>query len=154
MLKEGDKAPAFAAQDQEGKVHRLSDYTGKRLVLYFYPKDMTSGCTVEACDFRDNLGRLREHGAEVLGVSPDSVESHEKFVEKESLNFPLLADEEKEIATAYGVWKEKSLYGRKYLGVERTTFIINKDGTIGKVFPKVRVSGHVDRVIKALAASE
>ncbi|MCB0712250.1 MAG: thioredoxin-dependent thiol peroxidase [Ignavibacteriae bacterium] len=151
MIQQGDKAPNFSAQDQEGNVHTLADYAGKQLVLYFYPKDMTSGCTVEACDFRDNLARVKNHGAEVLGVSPDSVKSHAKFVEKESLNFSLLADEEKEIVTAYGVWKEKSMYGKKYMGVERTTFIIGEDGTIKKIFPKVSVSGHVDEVIEALS---
>lgn len=150
MLKEGDKAPNFSAPDQNGTVHSLADYNGKQLVLYFYPKDMTSGCTVQACDFRDNLGRVRAHGAEVLGVSPDSVKSHVKFVEKESLNFPLLADDEKKMVQDYGVWKEKSMYGKKYMGVERTTFIIGPDGTITKIFPNVKVTGHVEEVIDAL----
>lgn len=150
MLKEGDKAPDFTAPDQNGNVHSLADYHGKQLVLYFYPKDMTSGCTVQACDFRDNLARIRTHGAEVLGVSPDSVKSHGKFVEKESLNFPLLADEEKKMVQDYGVWKEKSMYGKKYMGVERTTFIVGPEGTITKIFPKVKVPGHVQEVIDAL----
>lgn len=150
MLNEGDKAPDFSAQDQDGNVHTLADYKGKTLVLYFYPKDMTSGCTVQACDFRDNLGRIRAHGAEVLGVSPDSVKSHIKFVEKESLNFPLLADTEKKIVEDYGVWTEKSMYGKKYMGVERTTFIIGPDGTVEKIFPKVKVPGHVQEVVDAL----
>ena len=151
MLKEGDKAPDFSAPDQNETIHTLADYKGKSLVLYFYPKDMTSGCTVEACDFRDNLARVQGHGAEVLGVSPDSVKRHQKFVEKESLNFPLLADEEKTILQDYGVWQEKSMYGKKYMGVVRTTFIIGPDGTIKKIFPKVRVKGHVQEVIDALA---
>ena len=150
MIAVGEKAPDFSAQDQDGKVHTLSDYSGKQLVLYFYPKDMTPGCTVEACDFRDNLARVKGQGAEVLGVSPDSVKRHIKFVEKHSLNFPLLADEEKEIATAYDVWKEKSMYGKKYMGIVRTTFIIDEQGKIKKVFPKVRVKGHVEKVIEAL----
>lgn len=151
MLKEGDKAPDFSALDQDEKTHTLADYKGKHLVLYFYPKDMTSGCTVEACDFRDNLGSIQAHGAAVLGVSPDPVKKHQKFVEKESLNFPLLADDEKKIVQDYGVWKEKSMYGKKYMGVERTTFIIGPDGTIAKIFPKVKVNGHVQEVIDALA---
>jgi thioredoxin-dependent peroxiredoxin len=151
MLNPGDKAPDFSAYDQDGKLHTLKDYRGKKLVLYFYPKDMTEGCTAEACDFRDNLNRLKGHDAEVLGVSPDSVARHGKFVKKESLNFPLLADEDKTISEAYGVWKEKSMYGRKFMGVERTTFIIDGKGRIERVFAKVRVRGHVDEVIDALA---
>lgn len=150
MLKEGDKAPDFTAPDQNGVVHTLSDYRGKRVVLYFYPKDMTSGCTVESCDFRDNLERIRALGAVVLGVSPDSVSSHAQFVEKESLNFSLLADEERKMAEDYGVWKEKMNYGKTYMGVERTTFIIGADGTIEKIFPRVNVEGHVQEVIDAL----
>ena len=151
MLNPGDKAPDFKALDQDGKLHTLKEYKGKKLVLYFYPKDMTEGCTAEACDFRDNLNRLQGHGAEVLGVSPDSVARHGKFVMKESLNFPLLADEDKTISEAYGVWKEKSMYGRKFMGVERTTFIIDEKGRIARIFPKVRVKGQVPEVINALA---
>ena len=151
MLNPGDKAPDFAAYDQDGTLHALKDYRGRKLVLYFYPKDMTEGCTAEACDFRDNLNRLQGHGAEVLGVSPDSAARHAKFVKKESLNFPLLADEEKKISEAYGVWKEKSMYGRTFMGVERTTFIIDAKGRIERVFPKVKVRCHVDEVIDALA---
>ncbi len=151
MLNVGDKAPDFAAPDQDGTIRRLKDYEGKKLVLYFYPKDMTSGCTVEACDFRDNLNRLIGHGAELLGVSPDSSKSHQKFITKESLNFPLLADEDRAVASAYGVWVEKSMYGRKYMGVERTTFIIDEKGRIAHIFAKVKVKGHVDEVLNALA---
>lgn len=151
MLQTGDKAPDFTAYDQDGTLHRLKDYRGKKLVLYFYPKDLTEGCTVEACDFRDNLNRITAHGAALLGVSPDSVKSHQKFVKKESLNFPLLADEERTISEAYEVWKEKSMYGRTFMGVERTTFIIDEKGRIERIFPKVRVRGHVDEVIDALA---
>lgn len=151
MLNPGDKAPDFTARDQNGELRSLNDYKGKKLVLYFYPKDMTPGCTVEACDFRDSLNRLQGHGAEVLGVSPDSVARHRKFVTKESLNFPLLADEDRAIAEAYDVWQQKSMFGRKYMGVVRTTFIIDENGKIERIFPKVNVKGHVDEVIDALA---
>jgi len=151
MLQSGDKAPDFKAYDQDGNLHSLKDYKGKKLVLYFYPKDLTEGCTAEACDFRDNLNRIAGHGAALVGVSPDPVKSHQKFVKKESLNFPLLADEDRVISEAYGVWKEKSMYGRKFMGVERTTFIIDEKGRIERIFPKVRVRGHVDEVIDALA---
>ncbi len=151
MLTAGDAAPDFSAPDQNGTIHTLAGYRGKKLVLYFYPKDMTSGCTAEACDFRDNLNRLKGYGAEVLGVSPDSVKRHEKFVAKESLNFPLLSDESTAIAQAYGVWTEKSMYGRKYMGVERTTFIIDEEGRIARVFNKVKVNGHAGEVADELA---
>jgi len=119
-------------------------------VLYFYPKDMTSGCTQQACDFRDNMNRVAASGAVVLGVSADSVESHVKFKEKQGLNFPLLSDPEKKVLNAYGVWQQKSLYGRKFMGIVRTTFIIDGKGKIAKVFPKVKVAGHVDEVLAAL----
>ena len=151
MLKPGDKAPEFTAPDQTGTIRNLKDYLGKKVILYFYPKDMTEGCTVQACDFRDNLNRLHGHGAEVLGVSPDPVKRHAKFAAKESLNFPILSDEEKAISEAYGVWVEKSMYGRKFMGVERTTFIIDEGGNIERVFPKVKVKGHVQEVADALA---
>ena len=151
MLEVGDRAPEFTAQDQNGVTHQLKDYRGKRVVLYFYPKDMTAGCTQEACDFRDNLNRVLAHGAQVLGVSPDTVARHKKFETKESLNFPLLADVDRVIAEAYGVWVEKSMYGRKYMGVERTTIIIDAKGRITHIFRKVRVPGHVDEVLNALA---
>jgi peroxiredoxin Q/BCP len=151
MLNVGDEAPDFTARDQSGRTHSLNDYRGRKLVLYFYPKDMTSGCTMQACDFRDNLAAIRSRGAEVLGVSPDAVSRHEKFARKESLDFPLLADESRQIIDAYDVWKEKSLYGRKYMGVERTTFIIDEGGRIAKIFPRVSVKGHVAEVLDALA---
>jgi peroxiredoxin Q/BCP len=151
MLEPGDKAPDFSAPDQTGRIHSLKEYHGRKLVLYFYPKDMTSGCTAQACDFRDNLARVQSAGASILGVSPDAVKRHLKFAEKESLNFPLLADPEKEIIQAYDVWKQKSMYGRKYMGVERTTFIIDEQGRIEKIFPKVKVDGHVQEVLDALA---
>jgi peroxiredoxin Q/BCP len=151
MLEPGDKAPDFSAPDQTGAIHSLKEYRGRKLVLYFYPKDMTSGCTAQACDFRDNLARVQGAGAALLGVSPDTVKRHGKFVEKESLNFPLLADPDKEIVQAYDVWKQKSMYGRKYMGVERTTFIIDEEGRIEKIFPKVKVEGHVQEVLDALS---
>jgi len=150
MLKEGDKAPEFELPDQNGVVHKLSNYLGKKIVLYFYPKDMTSGCTAESCDFRDNLSRVTTKDAVVFGLSPDSIKSHKKFEEKENLNFPLLSDENKSVCIAYNVWKEKSMYGRKYLGVERTTFIIDESGNIKKIFHKVSVTGHVQEVIDSL----
>lgn len=151
MLNVGKLAPDFTAEDQDGNTHRLKQYRGRTVVLYFYPKDLTSGCTTQACDFRDNLNRLVAHDVVLLGVSPDNVKSHRKFADKESLNFPLLADPEKEIANKYQVWVEKSMYGRKYMGVERTTFIIDKRGKIKHIFPKVKVNGHVQEVLDALA---
>ncbi len=150
MLNEGDKAPDFTAKDDQGNDVSLKDFRGKKVVLYFYPKDNTSGCTIEACDFRDNLGRIKRKDAVVLGVSPDSEKSHGKFKSKFDLSFPLLADEDKTLVNAYGVWKEKSMYGRKYMGVERTTFLIDEKGKIAKIFPKVKVAGHVDAVLEAL----
>lgn len=147
----GQQAPAFDGLDQHGIRRRLTDFKGQRLILYFYPKDMTSGCTQEACDFRDDTRRFEERGVAIVGVSPDSVERHARFAVKEGLNFPLLADTDHAIAEAYGVWKEKSLYGRKYMGVERTTFLIDGAGRISHIWPKVRVSGHVKEVASAIA---
>jgi peroxiredoxin Q/BCP len=151
MLQEGDKAPDFSANDDQGDTISLKEFRGKNVVLYFYPKDDTTGCTKEACDFRDNLARVKRKGAIVLGVSPDSEKKHAKFKTKYDLTFPLIADEDKAIINEYGVWKEKSMYGREYMGVERTTFIIDAKGKIAKIFPKVKVSGHVDEVIEALS---
>jgi peroxiredoxin Q/BCP len=150
QLKVGKKAPAFSLPNQDGKVVSLSDYKGKKVVLYFYPKDDTPGCTKESCDFRDGIKDIRECGAEVLGVSGDSVESHKKFVKKFNLNFPLLSDENKTMIRAYGVWKEKSLYGRKYRGIERTTFIIDENGKIDSIFSKVKVNSHLEEVLGEL----
>ena len=150
MLKAGDKAPAFSLPSSEGKNVALKDLKGKNVVLYFYPKDDTPGCTKEACSFRDNLGRVRKNGAEVFGISADSIHAHEKFTEKYGLRFPLLSDESKEVIKAYGVWKEKSMYGRKYMGIERTTFIIDKKGKIAHIFQKVKVEGHTEEVIEKL----
>lgn len=149
MLEIGDKAPAFTALDQDGKKVSLSDFKGKQVVLYFYPKDMTPGCTVEACAFRDGHGALQKAGAVVLGVSKDPVPSHKKFADKFSLPFSLLADEDLKIMKAYGAWGEKSLYGRKFMGTLRVTYIINSNGKIKAVFKKVKPAGH-DREILAL----
>lgn len=146
----GDRAPAFKLPDDSGNMVSLSDFKGRKVVLYFYPKDSTPGCTVEACDFRDNLNRLAKSGAAVLGVSADSVASHRKFKEKQGLNFPLLSDPGHEAIEAYGAWQEKSLYGRKFMGIVRSTFIIDGEGRVAKVFPKVKVAGHVDEVLAEL----
>ena len=149
-IEEGKAAPAFSLQDANGKTVSLGDFKGKNVVVYFYPKDDTPGCTTEACNFRDGLAAIREKGAVVLGVSADSVESHKKFKTKFDLNFPLLADTDKKIIEDYDVWKEKSMYGKKYMGIERTTFIIGEDGKITHIFPKVKVSEHADEVLEAL----
>lgn len=145
-------APNFTLHDQAGVAHELKQYAGQWVVLYFYPKDMTPGCTVEACNFRDTMGRLTSHGAVVLGVSADSVKRHAKFAEQQSLNFPLLADEDHAVCEAYGVWKTKKFMGRSFDGIARTTFIINPAGEIAKRYDNVKVSGHVDEVLKDLEA--
>lgn len=145
------KATEFSLADQEGKLHNLKDYAGKLLVLYFYPKDLTPGCTIEACNFRDNLARVKSAGAAVLGVSADSVKRHAKFAEAEQLNFPVLSDESHDMLNAYGVWQEKKMMGKKYMGIVRTTLIIDAHGVIRKVWTDVKVNGHVDEVITALA---
>lgn len=150
MLKEGSKAPAFTLPNEKGKKISLKDFEGKKVVLYFYPKDMTSGCTKEACDFRDAHPDFKKIKAVVLGVSPDSIDSHKKFAEKYELPFTLLSDENKKVLEKYGVWKEKSMYGRKYMGVERTTVIIDEKGKVQKIFPKVKVNGHVEEVLAEL----
>ena len=150
MLKAGDRAPDFSGSDQNGKTVRLSDYKGSKVVLYFYPKDMTPGCTVEACAFRDGHGALRKKGAVVLGVSKDGAVSHKKFIEKHDLPFSLIADESGEIVKAYGAWGEKSMYGKKYMGILRITYIIGADGRIAAVFPKVKPATHADEVLAAL----
>lgn len=148
---EGIKAPAFELPDESGKKVALKDLLGKKnLILYFYPKDMTPGCTTEACSFRDNIEGIRRLGAQVIGISGDSSASHQKFIEKHALNFPLLADVGNEVGKRYGVYKMKSMYGREYMGYERTTMVIDKNGVIRKVFPKVKVNGHTAEVISAL----
>lgn len=148
MLKEGDKAPDFSSKDQNGNDVSLSDFAGKRLVLYFYPKDDTPGCTKEACSFRDADDIYRAKGITVLGVSTDSEKAHQKFISKYQLPFDLLADVEKKIVEDYGVWGEKSMYGKKYMGTFRKTFLID-DGKIVKVFEKVDVAKHADEVLEA-----
>ena len=149
-LHEGEAAPNFTVATDDGRTVSLSDFRGKKVVLYFYPKDDTPGCTVEACAFRDGFGVIQSKGAEVLGVSVDDVASHQRFKEKFNLNFPLLADTDKKIVADYGVWKEKSMYGRNYMGIERTTFLIDENGIIQKIFPKVDVKMHYDEVVQAL----
>jgi thioredoxin-dependent peroxiredoxin len=150
MLEEGKKAPNFKLKDQNGKTVSLVDFKGENVVLYFYPKDNTSGCTAEACNFRDEFPKFGKLNAVIIGVSPDSSTSHKKFADKFELPFILLSDEEKKTLEAYGVWKEKSMYGRKYMGVERSTFIIGEDGKIKKIFRKVKVPGHNKEVMEAL----
>ena len=153
LLSVGDKAPAFSTTDQDGKPVRLSDYKGKKVVLYFYPKDDTPGCTKEACNFRDAWPKLRRKKVEVLGVSVDDAKSHRKFVDKFSLPFTLLADTDKKIVNDYGVWGEKSMYGRKYMGTNRVTYLIDEKGKIAAVWPKVKVDDHVDEVLEAVGQS-
>jgi len=148
MLKMGDKAPAFKLPSDSGEVVSLSDFKGKTVVLYFYPKDMTPGCTTEACDFRDRVQKFKNKKTFILGISRDSVERHAKFKEKYELNFPLLSDENGKTCEAYGVWKEKSLYGRKFMGIERTTFVIGGNGKIIDVVNKVKVNGHADDILE------
>ena len=149
-LKIGQKAPPFSLLDDKGQKVSLSDFKGKRVVLYFYPKDDTPGCTKEACAFRDGIDEIRDSGAVVLGVSADSVESHKKFSTKYDLNFPLLSDVDKKVLHAYGVWKEKSLYGRKFMGIERTTYVIDEQGKIAHIFSKVKVDSHLEDVLGEL----
>lgn len=150
MLKVGDKAPDFSLVADNGEKVSLKDYKGKKVVLYFYPKDMTSGCTQEACDFRDNIKRIEKKNAVVIGVSPDDTKSHNKFKDKYELPFTLLSDETKTMLKDYGVWQEKSMYGRKYMGVVRTTFIIDEKGKIEKIYEKVKVPGHIDEILNEL----
>jgi len=150
-LKEGDKAPPFNLPNGEGNTVSLDELRKDRwVVLYFYPKDDTPGCTKESCDFRDMNKRFQQAGAVIVGVSPDKIASHQKFAAKFSLPFPLLSDEGAKVATAYGVWKEKSLYGRTYMGIERTTLLISPDGRIAKLFPKVKVDGHAEALLAEL----
>lgn len=155
MIDEGKKAPAFTLPDQVGEKISLKDFAGAPVVLYFYPKDDTSGCTAEACQFRDLLPRFGKVGAHVLGVSPDSVKSHRKFADKHDLPFTLLADEPgadgvPPVCAKYGVWQEKSMYGRTYMGVARTTYLIAPDGKVARRWDKVKVPGHAEEVLKAV----
>jgi peroxiredoxin Q/BCP len=149
-LKEGMKAPAFKGIDQDGMTVKLSDFKGKKVVLYFYPKDDTPGCTAEACNLRDNYGDLIKKGFAIVGVSSDSVKSHKGFAGKYSLPFPLIADDSKKIINDYGVWKEKKLYGKTYFGIVRTTFIIDEKGNIEKIISKVETSNHTEQIFKLL----
>lgn len=151
MPKAGDKAPDFSLPDQSGKIHKLTDYHGKKVVLYFYPKDDTPGCTKEACSFRDNFAEFKKAGIEVLGVSVDDEKSHTKFAEKYDLPFTLLADKDKKVVVSYGVWGEKEMYGKKYMGTNRVTFLIGGDGKIVKVFDKVKPDEHAKEVLEAFS---
>ncbi|MGA6828522.1 thioredoxin-dependent thiol peroxidase [Nitrospira sp. NS4] len=148
----GEKAPELSLPDQDGKTVSLKDFKGKQVVLYFYPKDDTPGCTQESCDFRDSMAPIKKAGAVVVGVSFDGQASHQKFIKKFSLPFTLLSDEQKTVANAYGVYKEKSMYGKKYWGIERSTFVIDQKGLLKAIFRKVKVTGHVDEVLAALKA--
>ena len=149
MIKEGNKAPDFSATDQNGKKIKLSSFKDKKnIVLYFYPKDMTPGCTTEACDFRDQFKKFKN--TEILGVSIDSPERHQKFIGKYELPFTLISDVDQKVVNKYGVWQGKKLYGRKFMGIVRSTFIIDKSGVVRKIFPKVKVKGHIDEVLETL----
>ena len=149
-LKQGDQAPKFTSKDQNGNTVSLDQFKGKKVVLYFYPKDNTPGCTAEACDFRDNYQGLAAKGIEVLGVSVDDEKSHQKFITKFSLPFTLLADTDHAIVEAYGVWAEKSMYGKKYMGTNRTTFIIDEEGTIAHIITKVDTKSPTEQVLQLL----
>ena len=149
MVKEGKKAPDFSGKNQDGKLVKLSSFkTKKNIVLYFYPKDMTPGCTTEACDFKDQFKKFKN--TIIIGISTDSSERHRKFIDKYNLPFELIADENKKICEKYGVWQEKKLYGKTYMGIVRSTFIIDKIGIVQKIFTKVKVKGHVDEVLESL----
>ena len=146
-LQTGDIAPDFSAPDQHGKTINLSDYRGKKVVIYFYPKDDTPGCTAQACNLRDNYSELQQAGYEVIGISGDGVKSHDKFANKYELPFTLVADEDKSINEAYGVWKEKSMYGRTYMGTARTTFVIDEEGKIADIIEKVKTNDHTAQIL-------
>jgi len=149
MVKEGNKAPDFSGKNQDGKSVKLSSFKAKKnIVLYFYPKDMTPGCTTEACDFKGQFKKFKN--TIILGVSADSRERHRKFIDKYNLPFELIADENKKICTKYGVWQEKKLYGKTFMGIVRSTFIIDKAGTVKKIIPKVKVKGHIEEVVEIL----
>ena len=150
MVEEGERAPEFRLRGDDGTSYSLKDLRGTKVVLYFYPNDDTPGCTKEACSFRDNLARVRSLGAQVLGVSRNDLDSHAKFRAKYSLSFPLLSDDTGAVTESYGVWKEKNLYGRTSMGIERTTFLIDGQGRVAKVFRRVKVDGHTDEVLAAL----
>jgi peroxiredoxin Q/BCP len=151
-LKAGDKAPEFSARDQDGNTIKLSALRGKKVVLYFYPKDMTPGCTAEACSLRDNFKLLQKQGYEVFGISTDSEKSHQKFIAKENLPFSLLADTDKSIHEKFGTWVEKSMYGRKYMGTARVTFLIDERGVISEIIEKVDTKNHADQILNSSAS--
>lgn len=150
LLKEGDRAPDFTLEDGQGNKVSLKDFAGKKIILYFYPKDSTPGCTKEACGFRDHFGEFQTEDIIVIGISKDSVKSHSNFAAKFNLPFVLLSDGEGAVCEAYGVWQLKKNYGKEYMGIVRTTYIINENGAIAKVFPKVKVEGHVEAVLEAV----
>jgi peroxiredoxin Q/BCP len=154
LLAVGSKAPAFTTTDQHGKSVSLRDFAGKKVILYFYPKDNTSGCTKEACAFRDQFAQFKQRNVEILGVSIDDVKSHQSFAQKFQLPFTLLADTDKHLVQAYGVWGEKSLYGRKYLGTNRVTYLIDEAGTIAAIFPKVKPEKHAEEILAVLQGQE
>lgn len=151
LIEVGQPARAFTLKDQDGKTHKLSDYRGRWVVLYFYPRDNTPGCTTQACGFRDRHDELEKRNAVVLGVSPDDEKAHQRFVEKQNLSFPLLVDPDQKLATAYGVWGKKQLFGVKHVGIVRTTYLIDPQGKIARRWDKVKVAGHVAEVVAALS---
>jgi len=151
-INEGEKAPQFEGKDQNGNTIRLSDFTGKKLVLYFYPKDDTPGCTKEACNLRDNYQALKDQGIEIIGVSADTESKHQKFIEKYVLPFPLIADTEKEIIQAFGVWGEKKFLGKTYDGIHRITFVMDENGNVLKRFDKVKTADHAAQILEAINA--
>ena len=151
-LEEGSAAPKFSLKGDDGKTYKLPDFKGKPVVVYFYPKDDTPGCTIEACAFRDRKTDIEKLGAVVLGVSPDDAESHAKFRKKFDLNFPLLVDKDHKLADQFGAWREKNMYGKKSMGVVRSTFLIGRDGKVAKAWKKVSVEGHDEQVLEALRA--
>lgn len=152
-LKEGDKAPDFNVTDQTGKIQNITDYAGKKIILYFYPKDLTPGCTVESCDLRDNYETLTKDGFEVIGVSADDEKKHQKFIDKHNLPFNLLADTEREVLNNYGVWGEKKFMGKTYDGIHRTTFVIDETGVIIKIIRKVKTKNHTQQILNELELS-
>lgn len=154
MLQVGNPAPDFTLESDQGGTVSLKDLRGAPVVIYFYPKDDTPGCTKESCDFRDQYTSFREKNIHVFGISCDDIASHQKFSNKFSLPFPLLSDPDTSVSTAYGVYKEKSMYGRKFMGIERTTFVIDKDGYLASIYPKVQVDGHVDTLLQAMATDQ
>ncbi len=151
MLTEGKKAPAFSANDQDSNKVKLADYKGRKVALYFYPRDMTPGCTKQACSLRDGFADLKKKKIVVLGVSTDDEKSHQKFIAKHDLPFTLLADTDQKVSEKYGVWVEKNMYGKKYMGIKRTTFLIDEDGKIVKIMNKVKVGEHADEILAAFS---